>query len=115
MTHAVVAVGLPHGAASNGGTATHWLAIGILIGMLAVFFAPPMLLSTVIVFDLVALGWTFGILNYADSSRGRWVWVALPFLLFGLWYGATRGLKMLSEHEFLTRRAGMKARGMWMR
>jgi hypothetical protein len=115
MIHAVLAVGLPHGAASSGSTATHWLAIGILIGILAVFFAPAWLLTFVIIFDLVALGWTFGILNYAHSAHGRWVWVAVPFLLFGLWYGATRGLKMLSEHEFLTRRSGMKARGMWMR
>ena len=114
MIHAVVAVGLPHGAASAGGTATHWLAIGILVGILAVFFAPAWLLTLIIIFDLVALGWSFGILNYAHSAHGRWVIVAVPFLLIGLYIGVLRGLKLLSNHEAATRLTGIRARGWWI-
>jgi hypothetical protein len=114
MSQAVVAVGLPHGAASSGGSATHWLAIGILVGILAVFFAPAWLLTLVIIFDLVALSWTFGILNYADSAHGRWVWVAVPFLLLGMYFGVLRGLTLLSNHERAGRLTGIRARGWWI-
>jgi hypothetical protein len=114
MIHAVVATSLPHGAASSGGTATHWLAIGILIGIVAVFFAPAWLLTLIIVFDLVALGWSFGILNYAHSAHGRWVMVAIPFLLIGMYFGVLRGLRLLSNHEMAGRLSGIRARGWWI-
>ena len=104
----------PHGAASALHSGTHWFAIGLLIG-LVVAATPAIVKVPVIVFDIVALGWSFGILHYADTGNGRWVLVGVAFLLIGLWFGATRGLKMLGEHEFLTRRSGMKARGMWLR
>ena len=116
MMHALVAVAAttPHGAASTVGTGTYWLAIGLLVGMAAKAWAPGWLLGLIITFDIVALGWSFGILHYADTGNGRWVLVGVAFLLLGLFLGRGQGLKMLSVHEFLTRRTGMRNRGWWL-
>jgi len=114
MIHAVVAASVPHGAASSPASATHWFGIGLLVGMAAIRFAPGWLLGLIITFDIVALGWSFGILHYADTGNGRWVLVGVAFLLIGLFIGASRGLRMLGDHEFLTRRTGMRHRGWWL-
>ena len=114
MIHAVVAAATPHGAASAVGSGTYWLAIGLLVGMAAMKFAPGWLLGLIITFDLVALGWSFVILHYADTGKGRWVLVGVAFLLIGMYLGRGQGVKMLSVHEFLTRRGGMRARGWWL-
>jgi hypothetical protein len=111
MTHTVLAITHPNGAASAVGSGTHWFAIGLLVGMVAISFAPGWLTALIVTFDLVALGWSFGILHYADTGTGRWVLIAVLFLVIGLFLGTIRGLKLLSEHEFLTRRNGMRARG----
>ncbi len=114
MTSTVVALAHPHGAASAGGSGTHWFAIGLLAGMLVISFAPGWLLGLIITFDLVALGWSFGILHYADTGNGRWVLVAVAFLLIGLFFGVLRGLRLLSNHELNTRLGGIRARGWWI-
>jgi hypothetical protein len=114
MTHTVLAIAHPTGPASSVGSGTHWFAIGLLVGMAVITFAPGWLVGVIIACDIVALGWSFGILHYADTGNGRWVLVAIVFLLVGLYFGARRGLRMLSEHEFLGRLGGMKARGWWI-
>jgi hypothetical protein len=114
MTHTVLAVTHPNGAASAVGSGTHWFAIGLLVGMAAIRIAPGWLTALIITFDIVALGWSFGILHYADTGSGRWVLIAVLFLLIGLFIGAIRGLRLLGDHEYLTRRNGMRARGWWI-
>jgi hypothetical protein len=111
MTSVMVAVSKPHGAASALGSGTHWFAIGLLVGILAVFFAPAWLTGLIIVFDLVALGWSSGILTYAHSAHGRWVLVAVPFLLLGLYIGVLRGLRHLSDSELATRLGNIRRMG----
>ena len=111
MTHALVATVTPHGAASTIGSGTYWLAIGLLVGMAAMKFAPGWLLGLIITFDIVALGWSFVILHYSDTGNGRWVLVGVLFLLIGMYLGRGQGLKMLSVSEFLTRRTIMRNRG----
>jgi hypothetical protein len=114
MTSTVLALAHPHGAAKAGGSGTHWFAIGLLVGMVAISLAPGWLLGLIIVFDLVALGWSFGILHYADTSNGKWVLIAVLFLLIGMFWGVIRGLRHLGEHEFLTRLGGIRSRGRWI-
>jgi hypothetical protein len=82
--------------------------------MMALAVAPGWLLALIITFDIVALGWSFGILHYADTGNGRWVLVGVAFLLIGLLFGAWRGLRMLSNHERLTRIENMRLRGWWI-
>jgi len=79
--------------------------------MAAMKFAPGWLLGLIITFDIVALGWSFVILHYADTGNGRWVLVGVFFLLIGMFLGRGQGLKMLSVSEFLTRRTIMRNRG----
>lgn len=113
MIRTVLAFQQPHGAAAAGGSGTHWFAVGLLAGFVVAVVAPGWIKALVIVFDLVALGWSTGILNYSHSVNGRWVFVAVLGLVVGLAIGMIRGLRALSEHEFLTRRTGMRARGWW--
>ena len=113
MISIVVAYQPPHGAASAVGSGTHWFAIGMLVGILVWMFAPGWVKGLVITFDLVALGWSTGILNYSHSAHGRWVPVAVLGIIVGISIGMIRGLRALSEHEFLTRRSGMASRGWW--
>ncbi len=93
------------------GTGSYWVAIGILIGMLAAAIAPGWLRALIIVFDLVALGWMVGILKYADHSSGHWVWFAIVFLGIGLYLGISRGLRFLSEFEYGTRLRNIRNEG----
>ena len=111
MTHFVLAFSHPHGAASTPGTGTYWFAIGLLVGMAAVMFAPAWLTGLIILFDLVALGWSSGILHYTDTGGGRWVLVAALFLAIGLYLGVLRGLKYVSEAEFRTRLGNIRRNG----
>jgi hypothetical protein len=111
VTTAVLAVTHPHGAASVTGTGTYWFAIGLLVGIVAAMFAPIWVTALIIVFDLVALGWMFGILHFTDTGDGRLVWFALPFLGIGLFFGVVRGLKHLSEAEFRTRLGNIRRNG----
>jgi hypothetical protein len=103
VTHLVLALGHPHGAAATQGTGTYWFAIGLLVGIATAMFAPAWVTGLVIVFDLVALGWSSGILHFSDKGNGRWVLVAVLFLFIGLYLGVLRGLKYVSEAEFRTR------------
>jgi len=114
MTHTLLAIAHPNGPASAVGSGTHWFAIGLLVGVIAVWFAPGWLMGLIITFDLVALGWSFGILHYTDTGNGRWVLVAVVFLLIGLFIGVVRGLRLLSNHEMTTRLGGIRARGWWI-
>jgi len=111
MISTVLAIPHPHGAASAAGSGTHWFAIGLLVGVLAVMVAPPWLTGLAVVFDLVALGWSSGILNYAHTSSGRWVLVAVPFLLVGLYFGVIRGLRHLGDTEFSARLGNIRKMG----
>jgi hypothetical protein len=113
MISTVVAYQPPHGAASAAGSGTHWFAIGLLVGILVWIIAPGWVKGLVITFDLVAVGWSTGILNYSHSSHGRWVPVAVLGIIVGIAIGMYRGLRALSEHEYLTRLGGMKTRGWW--
>ena len=111
MTHTVLALPHPHGAATSGSSTTHWFAIGLLVGAATIAFTPPLIKALVIMFDIVALGWSYGILHWADSAAGHWVWIALLFLLIGLFLGVVRGLRHLSDTEFNTRLGNIRKLG----
>jgi hypothetical protein len=113
VTHIVLALTHPHptGAASRPGTGTYWFAIGLLVGMIAIWRAPGWLVGVIVAADIVALGWSFGILHYADTGNGRWVWVAVIFLMIGLYIGVIHGLKHLSESEMATRLRNIRSMG----
>jgi hypothetical protein len=102
VTHTVLALTHPHGPASAVSSGTHWFAIGLLVGVVTMV-TPVAIRALVITFDIVALGWSYGILHWADSAEGRWVWVAVLFLAIGLFVGVVRGLRHLSDYEFITR------------
>jgi len=107
----VLALPHPQGAASHPGSGTYLLAIGVLAGMVTIMFAPPWLVALVVTGDIVVLGWSFGILHYADTGNGRWVWVALIFLFIGLYLGVIRGLRHLSDYEFGARLRNIRSIG----
>ena len=111
MTHIVLAFSHPQGAASHPGTGTYWFAIGLLAGMITIRVAPGWLVALIVTGDLVALGWSFGILHYADTGTGRWVLVAIVFLLIGLYFGVLNGLKHISESEMRTRLGNIRKNG----
>jgi hypothetical protein len=104
----------PHGAASALHSGTHWFAIGLLVGVV-VTATPGYVKAAVIVFDLVALGWSFGILNYIDHSRSSvpWVFIAVAFLLAGMAWGVVRGLRHLGDAEFTARLGNIRKLGRW--
>jgi len=110
VTHTVLALTHPHGPASAASSGTHWFAIGLLVGVVAML-TPPLIRALVIIFDVVALGWSYGILHWADSAGGRWVWIALLFLFIGLFIGVINGLKHLSAAEFTTRLGNIRKLG----
>jgi hypothetical protein len=114
VTHTVLAFAHPHGAASHQGTGTFWLAIGVLVGMAAVWFAPGWVKTLVLIFDLVALGWSAVILHYTDTGLGRWVWVAAIFLVIGMFIGVKNGLKHLSSSEYGTRLGNIRKNGNYL-
>lgn len=103
----------PHGAASAMGTSTHWFAIGLLIGFAVAAVAPGFVKGLVILFDLVALGWSSIILGYADSASGRWVLIATAFLLIGMAWGVVRGLRHLGDAEYAGRLRNIRNLGRW--
>jgi hypothetical protein len=74
-------------------------------------FAPAWLTGLIVLFDLVALGWSLGILNYTHSADGRWVLIAVPFLFIGLYVGVIRGLRHHGEAEFITRLGNIRRNG----
>jgi hypothetical protein len=111
VTHIVLALTHPTGAASRPGTGTYWFAIGLLVGMAAIRFAPGWLTGVIIAADIVALGWSFGILHYADTGNGRWVWIAVVFLMIGLYIGVIHGLRHLSDSEMATRLRNIRSMG----
>jgi hypothetical protein len=110
VTHTVLALPHPHGPASAASSGTHWFAIGLLVGVVTML-TPGFIRAVVILFDIVALGWSYGILHWADSAEGRWVWIAVLFLLIGLFVGVIRGLRHLSEAEFTTRLGNIRKLG----
>jgi len=110
VSHAVLALTHPHGAASAASSGTHWFAIGLLAGVVTML-TPPAIRAVVIIFDIVALGWSYGILHWADSAGGRWVWIAGLFLFIGLFVGVLRGLKHVGEAEFTTRLTNIRKLG----
>jgi hypothetical protein len=110
VTHTVLALTHPHGPASAASSGTHWFAIGLLVGVVTML-TPGFIRAVVIIFDIVALGWSYGILHWADSSEGHWVWVAVLFLFIGLFVGVVRGLIHLSESEFRTRLGNIRRLG----
>jgi hypothetical protein len=115
MTHFLLAsYAPPSGAASTPGTGTYWLAFGILVGMATVWFTPGLVKSLVVVFDLVALGWSAVILHYSDKGVGRWVWVAAIFLVIGMAIGVLNGLRHLGEAEYRTRKTSIRRIGGWL-
>jgi hypothetical protein len=101
----------PHGAASSLGSSTHWFAIGLLIGVLLMWVGPPLVQGLVILFDLVALGWSSVILGYADSARGRWVLIGTAFLFLGMFIGVVRGLRHLGDAEYVARLGNIRRLG----
>lgn len=113
-THMMLALTHPQGAASQPGTGTFWLAIGLLAGMATVWFTPGWLKTTILIADLVALGWSAVILHYADTGLGRWVWVAAVFLVIGMFIGVLNGLKHLGESEFRTRLGNIRRNGRYL-
>jgi hypothetical protein len=111
ITHIVLAFSHPQGAASHPGTGTYWFAIGLLVGMITIRVAPGWLVGLIYTGDIVALGWSFNILHYADTGTGRWVLVALLFLFIGLYMGVIHGLRHLSDFEFMTRLRNIRSIG----
>ncbi|MGH3300136.1 MAG: hypothetical protein ACRDOK_00410 [Streptosporangiaceae bacterium] len=114
MTHFVLAFSHPQGPASTPGTGTYWVAFGILVGMATVWFTPGLVKSLVLVFDLVALGWSAVILHYADTGTGRWVLIAAAFLLIGMFIGVLNGLRHLGEAEYQGRKTSVRRIGGWL-
>ena len=114
VTHIVLALNHPQGAASTPGTPTYWFAIGLLAGMAVVWFTPGWLKTIVVIGDLVALGWSLVILNYADKGSGRWVWIAAIFLVIGMFIGVLNGLKHLGESERRGRLTNIRRNGGWL-
>ncbi|MGB6454310.1 MAG: hypothetical protein WBH47_07435 [Streptosporangiaceae bacterium] len=114
MTHVVLAFSHPQGPASTPGTGTYWFAFGLLVGMATVWFTPGLVKSLVLVFDLVALGWSAVILHYTDTGTGRWVLVAAAFLLIGMFIGVLNGLRHLGEAEYRTRKGSIRRSGGWV-
>jgi hypothetical protein len=104
----------PHGAASSLGSSTHWFAIGLLVGFLVALVVPGFLKGLIILFDLVALGWSSIILGYSDSTRGRWVLIGTAFLLIGMFIGVIRGLRHLGDAEFVGRLGNIRRLGRWL-
>ena len=113
-THIVLAISHPHGAAATPGTPTYWFAIGLLAGMAVVWWTPGFVKTLVIIFDLVALGWSAVILHWADKGSGRWVWIAIPFLLLGMFIGVINGLKHLGSSEYRGRLTNVRKNGGWV-
>jgi hypothetical protein len=111
VTHTVLALTHPHGAASAPSSGTHWFAIGLLVGAATVAFAPGLVKALVILFDIVALGWSYGILHWADTTKGHWVWIALLFLFIGLFFGVIHGLRHLGDFEFGARLKNIRSIG----
>jgi hypothetical protein len=117
MTHLLLALSHPAhpiGAASTPGTPTYWFAIGLLVGMAAAWWAPGWLTALVIVFDLVALGWSSVILHYTGTAAGKWVLIAAVFLVIGMFIGVINGLRHLGDAEFRTRRTSIRRIGGWL-
>jgi len=114
VTHTVLAFAHPQGAASHQGTGTFWLAIGVLVGMAAVWFTPGWVKTLVVIFDLFALGWSAVILRYTDTGVGRWVWIGAICLLLGMFIGVKNGLKHLSGSEYGTRLSNIRKNGHWI-
>jgi len=104
----------PHGAASALGSGTHWFAIGLLIGFLVAMVTPGFVRAIVLVCDVVALGWSFGILNFADHAHGPWVLTGIAFLLIGMAWGVVRGLRHLGDAEFTGRLGNIRKLGRWI-
>jgi hypothetical protein len=102
----------PHGPASAAWSSTHWFAIGLLVGVL-VAFSPAIVKVPVIVFAIVALGWTSVILGYTDSTRGRWVLIGTAFLFLGMFLGVMRGLRHLGDAEYVGRLGNIRRLGRW--
>lgn len=111
----IIASGIthPHGPASALGSSTHWFAIGLLVGAAVILFTPAFVRGLVILFDLVALGWSSVILGYTDSARGQWVLIATAFLFIGMFIGVMRGLRHLGDAEFVTRLGNIRKFGRW--
>lgn len=103
-----------HGAASHVGTGTYWFAIGLLVGIVLSSFGPAWLRWTVFTADLVALGWSVNILHYTDTGTGRWVLIAVAFLLLGMFIGVINGLRHLGEAEFRGRLGNIRRIGRWL-
>jgi hypothetical protein len=114
MTHFMLAFSHPQGSASMPGTGTYWFALGILVGMATVWFTPGLVKSLVVVFDLVALGWSAVILHYSGTGMGRWMWVAAVFLLIGMALGVVHGLRHLGEAEYRGRKTSIRRIGGWL-
>jgi F0F1-type ATP synthase assembly protein I len=76
---------------------------------------PAVVKIPVIIFDIVALGWSFGILNYIDHTRSSvpWVLIAVAFLLAGMAWGVVRGLRHLGDAEFSARLGNIRRLGRW--
>jgi hypothetical protein len=100
-----------HGAASHVGTGTYWFAIGLLVGILLSSFGPAWLRWIVFTGDLVALGWSVNILHYADTGTGRWVLIAVAFLLIGMFIGVVNGLRHLGDAEMRARLTNIRRIG----
>ena len=114
VTGSLLALVRPHGAASVVGSGTYWFAIGLLAGVISSKVAPGWLTALIVVFDVVALGWTAGILNYTHSSGGQWIFIAIPFLLVGLFIGVSRGLRHLGDAEFRARQGNVRRLGRFL-
>lgn len=82
--------------------------------MATVWFTPGLVKALVMVFDLVALGWSAVILHYTDTGTGRWVLIAALFLIIGMFLGVLNGLRHLGESEFRGRKASVRKIGGWL-
>jgi hypothetical protein len=82
--------------------------------MATVWFTPGLVKSLVLTFDLVALGWSAVILNYAGTVTGRWVLVAAAFLVIGMFIGVINGLRHLGEAERRARTTSIRRIGGWL-
>jgi hypothetical protein len=107
-------LGHPHGAASTIGTGTYWFAIGLFAGILLSSFGPGWLRWTIFAADLVALGWSVKILHYSDTGTGRWVLIAVGFLVLGMFIGVLNGLRHLGDAELRARVVNIRRMGRYL-
>lgn len=91
--------------------ASHWVEIGLFIGLLA-SIAPGWLRLVAGLIDVILLGWWGHLVHAGKVSVAGvsvpWLLIVIAAGILGLYFGRFRGLRHLGEHEFRTRSGYIK-------